>query len=314
MKRNDLIIIAGPTASGKTGISIELAKKTGAEIISGDSMQVYRGMDIGTAKISPDETEGIPHYMIDILDPDEDFNVSVFKEKASQYIRDIQDRNKIPMIVGGTGFYIDALINDTDFTEHADDPEYVTYLNDLADEKGNNCLHELLKDIDPISYEKIHPNNRKRVIRALSYYHLTNSPISEHNQTEKEKTSPYRYCYFVLTKNREDLYKDIDRRVDLMVNNGLLQEVEQLLNKGIKENATSMQAIGYKEMIQYLKGKISFDEAVYIIKRETRHYAKRQLTWFRGRRDSVFINKDEFASKEEILEHMITELKKREII
>ncbi len=249
-----LVILTGPTAVGKTGLSIDLAKKINAEIISADSMQIYKKMDIGTAKIMPEEMSGIRHYLVDELLPDEPFNVVLFQEMAKEALDKIYSKGKIPLVVGGTGFYIQALLYDIHFDENDDDTKYREELNRLADLKGNEYLHLMLKDVDPVSAENIHPNNRKRVIRALEFYKKTGTPISRHNETESERKSPYNFEYFVLNDARNKLYDKIDRRVDLMLENGLIDEVKSLMDEGYTKDLISMQGLGYKEIIDYLNG------------------------------------------------------------
>ena len=309
-----LVVISGPTAAGKTKLSIELAKAIGGEIISADSMQVYKYMDIGSAKITEEEKEGIPHHLIDILEPSEDFNVALFKELAEKAIDDILMRRHIPILVGGTGFYIHALLYDAEFGESDGEiPEIRRRLESEAEE--NPCaLYERLKAVDPESAEIIHKNNVKRVIRALEFYEETGRKISDHNNEMHKKKSPYLFSYFVLTKERAALYEGIDRRVDKMLSDGLVSEVNRLKDMGITRECTSMQGLGYKEILDYLDGKITLEDAVYIIKRDTRHFAKRQLTWFRREEDCEIINKDEFKDEEEILQYMLKELKSKEII
>lgn len=286
-----LVILAGPTAVGKTDLSIRLAKKINGAVISADSMQVYKYMDIGSAKIMPEEMEGIPHYLIDVLDPSEEFNIVRFQQMAKEALDEIYAAGKIPILAGGTGFYIQALLYDIDFSKEEVDMTYRNELAEFAKTYGAHALHEKLKEIDPVSYETIHENNTKRVIRALEYYHQNHAPISAHNEKEHQKESPYRYAYFVLTDERSHLYERIDRRVDLMMQKGLLAEVQKLYDMGFRRDMVSMQGLGYKEILDYLDGTCTLEEAVYIIKRETRHFAKRQLTWFRRERDVIWLDK-----------------------
>ena len=279
--KKPLIILTGPTAVGKTALSIGLAKAIGGEIISADSMQVYKGMDIGSAKIKPEQMDGVKHHLIDILSPEEEFNVMVFKQKCDQAIEEIYAAGHIPILTGGTGFYIQAVLYDIHFTDE-DNGEIRNKLEEIAKQPdGPTILHDRLKEVDPVSAEAIHANNVKRVIRALEFYELNNSPISKHNEAEKQKTSAYNSAYFVLNDERELLYKRIDERVDEMFKEGLVQEVQSLKDKGYYRSMVSMQGLGYKEVLDYLDGDISLDEANYLIKRDTRHFAKRQLTWFR---------------------------------
>lgn len=313
--KKPIVVLTGPTAVGKTELSIQLAKAIGGEIISADSMQVYKYMDVGSAKITPEEMDGVRHYLVDELEPFEEFHVVKFQEYAKKYLNEIYAHGKIPIIAGGTGFYIQALLNDIDFTEQESDSAYRKELEALAEEHGNQYLHDRLKEVDPESAEAIHPNNRKRVIRALEFYQETGRKISEHNAKEQMRTSPYNFAYFVLNDERSHLYKRIDARVDKMIEDGLEAEVRRLKEMGCTKDMVAMQGIGYKEMLSYLDGSYSLEEAVYIIKRETRHFAKRQITWFKRERDVIWLNKNEFDYKNEaILAYMIKILKEKAII
>lgn len=310
--KKPLIILTGPTAVGKTKASIALAKAINGEIISADSMQVYKYMDIGSAKIRPDEMQDVKHYLIDELEPHEEFHVVKFQEMAKQAIEDIYAKNKIPIVVGGTGFYIQALLYDIDFTESDEDTTYRQELESLAKENGAEYLHELLKKVDPTSANTIHANNVKRVIRALEFYKQTGKKISEHNERERQKESPYEFCYFVLNDDREHLYNRINQRIDQMLEEGLIDEVKGLKDKGYTKDMVSMQGLGYKEILNYLNGECTLEEAIYTLKRDTRHFAKRQLTWFRRERDVIWIPKDEFAYNENaILQTMLEKIKER---
>ncbi len=305
MKKKPLIILTGPTAVGKTALSIELARAVDGEIISADSMQVYKRMDIGSAKIKKEEMQEIPHHLIDVLEPTEDFNVVLFQSLAKSAMEDIHSRGKVPILTGGTGFYIQSVLYDIDFTENEEHPELRARLEQLAKEQGSAYLHDLLRQKDPKSAEQIHANNVRRIIRALEFFELTGQKISEHNEAERQKVSPYASCYFVLTDERAKLYERIDKRVDQMLVEGLVEEVKGLLQEGIPRSATSMQGLGYKEMADYLEGEISLEEAVYRIKRDTRHFAKRQLTWFRRERDVIWVEKPAFHYEDgEILSFM----------
>ena len=303
-----LLILSGPTAVGKTELSLRLAKAVGGEIISADSMQVYKGMDIGTAKITKEEMQGVPHHLIDILDPKEDFNVVRFKTLAKEKVKEINARGMVPIVVGGTGFYIQALLYDIDFTDNDDDMSYRHELEEKAEKEGPEALHEMLKEIDPESAEAIHANNVKRVIRALEFYKKSNTTISSHNREQRENVSPYDYRYFALTDDRAKIYERIDRRVDIMLQNGLVDEVKRLLEAGVPEDSVSMQGLGYKEIVNYLQGRCSLEEAVYVIKRDTRHFAKRQLTWLRREKDVIWFDKSK-ETDDEILERMKGTLK-----
>lgn len=289
-----LVILAGPTAVGKTELSIRLAKRINGAIISADSMQVYKYMDIGSAKIMPDEMEGVKHYLIDELDPSDEFNIVRFQQMAKDALKEIYANGQIPIVAGGTGFYIQALLYDIDFTHQDSDEAFRKEMADYAAEYGAEALHEKLKEIDPVSYKTIHANNTKRVIRALEYYRMAGQPISAHNEQEHQKVSPYNFAYFVLTDDRKHLYDRIDYRVDLMMKKGLVDEVKKLYDMGYHKDMVSMQGLGYKELLSYLDGECSLEEAVYIIKRETRHFAKRQLTWFRRERDVIWLDKSAY--------------------
>jgi tRNA dimethylallyltransferase len=300
---------------GKTALSIELAKKINGCIISADSMQVYRHMDIGSAKVTVEEMQGVRHYLIDELSPTEEFNIVLFQEMAKKALEEIYANGQIPIIAGGTGFYIQALLYDIDFKDQDADMDYRRTLEEYAKEHGAHALHERLRDIDPVSYETIHENNVKRTIRALEFYEKTKTPISEHNETEREKQSPYNFAYFVLTDERKRLYERIDRRVDVMMEQGLVAEVQKLKDMGCNRQMVSMQGLGYKEILDYLDNKITLEEAVYIIKRETRHFAKRQLTWFRREREVIWLDKQQYGYEDEkILADMCRILEEKGII
>ena len=302
-----LIILTGPTAVGKSELSIKLAKAINGEIISADSIQVYKELNIGSAKIMSEEMQGIRHYLIDVLEPTEDFNVFIFKKMAKEAIEDIIFQGKIPIIVGGTGFYIQSIIYDIDFDEE-DNSKIRLELEELAREKGNDYIHGELAKVDKASAMKIHPNNTKRVIRALEYYRLNNKPISLHNETERAKEAVFDAKYFVLNDKRELLYERINKRVDKMIQLGLVEEVSSLLDKGLDSSYNSMQGIGYKEIVEYLDGKCSLDEAVDNIKKNTRHFAKRQLTWFRREENVNWIEKYEYNYDDERILSKMTEI------
>lgn len=316
MTKKPLIILAGPTAVGKTALSIRLAKETGAEIISADSMQVYRGMDIGSAKITKEEMAGVPHYLVDVLEPEEDFNVVRFQNMAKDAAAKIWSKGKIPLVVGGTGFYIQALLYDIDFTDNDGDESYRRELEKKAsDEQGALELYEMLRNTDPKSAQEIHPRNIKRIIRALEFYRQTGKKISEHNEIQRQKESPYNYAYFVLNDERSRLYERIDRRVDLMMEQGLLEEVRVLRERGVRKDSTAMQGLGYKELYAYLDGEYPLDEAVRIIKRDTRHFAKRQITWFKREKNVVWADRSVIGQDDEKLaDYMLGCLRDRKII
>lgn len=304
--KKPLIILTGPTAVGKTKCSIGLARAIGGEIISADSMQVYKHMDIGSAKIKPEEMEGIPHYLVDELEPSEEFHVVRFQKMAKAACEKIYANGHIPIVVGGTGFYIQALLYDIDFTQDNGDTRIRKELEAYAEEHGAEALHERLARTDPKSAGIIHANNVKRVIRALEYYEQTGERISEHNERERQKESPYQFVYFVLNDERENLYEKINLRVDKMLREGLVEEVRALKDKGYTKDMVSMQGLGYKEILTYLDGKCSLSEAVYRIKRDTRHFAKRQITWFKREKEVIWIDKKALCYDEEkILDTML---------
>lgn len=299
-KKPPLLILTGPTAVGKTALSIALAREVQGEIISADSMQVYRYMDIGSAKIRKEEMCGVPHYLIDCLNPEEEFNIYVFQQMAKKAMAQIYANGHVPIVVGGTGFYIQSLIYDILFEEEEDDGIRQKY-EQLLTEKGEKYLHDLLEKVDPVSAEKIHFHNNKRVIRALEFYEKNHYLISEHNETQQHRESPYEFRYFVLNDDREKLYQKIELRVDEMVQNGLIDEVKHLKEMGYHRGMVSMQGLGYKEILDYLDDKITLEEAIYRIKRDTRHFAKRQLTWFRRERDVIWVDKSEIGADTEAL-------------
>ncbi len=309
-----LVILTGPTAVGKTSLSINLAKAINGEIISADSMQVYRKMDIGTAKVTPEEMDGVRHHLIDVIEPTEDYHVVKFQQMVKDAMADIYSRGKIPIICGGTGFYIQAILYDIDFTENDIDKSYRQSLEDFADKFGNEALHEKLREIDPESAETIPAANRKRVIRAIEYYEQTGEKFSVHNATQREKTSPYNFAYFVLNDDRELLYNRINKRVDIMMEDGLLSEIDSLLAMGVKKGMTSMDGIGYKELLSYKDGELSLDEAVELIKKNSRNYAKRQLTWFRREKEVIWLDKTVYTTSDALLEKILTCLKEKGII
>ena len=312
-EKKPLIVLTGPTAVGKTNLSIRLAKKIGGEIISADSMQIYKKMNIGTAKISPEEMAGVPHYLVDELDPGEEFNVVAFQQMAKKAMKQIYENGHIPIVVGGTGFYIQALLYDVDFSEHETEEKYRQELVALEQEKGREYLYEMLKQADPEYAAIVHSNNVKRVIRALEYYHETGRKLSEHNAQQRENSSPYQFVYLVLNDEREILYDRIDRRVDQMMEAGLLQEVEALVKEGYERTLVSMQGLGYKEFFNYFDGKCTLEETVDIIKRDTRRFAKRQLTWFRREKEVCWMNKQDYPDGDALFHEILKILKEKEI-
>lgn len=306
--KQKLLVLGGPTAVGKTELSIKLAKELKGEIISADSMQIYKYMDIGSAKVTEQEMDGIKHHLIDVIEPNVPFSVADFKEYGEISLKNILSKNKFPIIAGGTGLYINSLTCNMTFTEAEKDEEYRLYLEKLSEEKGNDFVHEMLKEIDPISYKEIHANNRKRVIRALEVYKLTKKPFSSFNAGEDFYKSDYDVYYYVLTMNRDKLYERINKRVDIMIEKGLLEECIKLKKMGYTSDMQSMQGIGYKEILYYLENKISFEDAVNMIKQGSRNYAKRQLTWFRRDKRCIFLDKD-VMSEDEILHKVLNDIR-----
>lgn len=305
--KNKILVLAGPTAVGKTALSIELAKRLNGEIVSTDSMQIYKYMDIGSAKIAPSEMDGIKHHLIDVTTPDKPFSVVDFKNLAQPIIDDLLSNGKLPILTGGTGLYINSLTCNMNFTDATNDEEYRKELEDLAVKHGDVYVHNMLKEIDPISYEAIHPNNRKRVIRALEVYKVTNKPFSSYNAGDDFYKTKYDVHYYVLNMAREKLYERINRRVDIMFENGLLNECIKLKENGYNSSMQAMQGIGYKEVLLYLEGSITLEEAIEMIKQGSRNYAKRQLTWFRKDPRAKFLDKD-VLSDEEIIKIITDDL------
>lgn len=308
MTKNKLIILAGPTASGKTSVSIDLAKRLGGEIISADSMQVYKYMDVGTAKISVEEMQGVKHHLIDVLDPKEDFNIVKFQNMVKCSIEEIVKNGHIPILVGGTGFYIQSVIYDIDFNNEDDNSSVRKKLEEEYDAFGADFMHEKLKKIDIVSAQNIHKNNKKRIIRAIEYFLINNEPISSHNEVQREKKSPYDYRFFVLNPPRDILYGRINKRVDIMVENGLVDEVKKLREMGLSTANISMQGIGYKEIIEYLDGEVSLETAIENIKQNTRHMAKRQVTWFKREKGVIYVDPFSFESNDKIVDYMIEKI------
>lgn len=313
--KKPLVILTGPTAVGKTALSIGIAKRINGEIISADSMQVYKHMDIGTAKIMAEEMDGVKHYLIDEYEPDEEFNVTIFQKRAKEAMEEIYKAGKIPVIVGGTGFYIQALLYDIDFSEEENVDGYRKHLYNLAVENGNEYVHNMLKEVDPEYAAGIHANNLKRVVRALEFYHETGQKLSMHNEKQQEKESPYNFVYFVLNNDRKILYDRIDARVCKMFKDGLVDEVKSLRAAGFTKDMVSMQGIGYKEVFEYLDGNMSLDDTIDLIQKDTRHFAKRQLTWFRREKDVTWMDYQDYDSNQDaMIESMIEHLKEKNII
>lgn len=285
-----VFIVLGPTASGKSALAVELAKQINGEIISADSMQIYKYMDIGTAKITPEETQGIKHYLIDEIYPDEEFSVAKFKEKAEEYLEQILSVGKTPIIAGGTGLYINSLIYNIDFAKAPMDSKWRDQLTKEAEENGIEVLFERLKEIDPTTWQRLHLNDTKRIIRALEVYYQTGQTMTEQIRRSREVPPKYDFVLIGLKLERELLYERINIRVDRMFERGLVQEVEKLVEMGYDKNTIAMQALGYKEVLSYLRKDISLEEAIYLIKRDSRHYAKRQMTWFRRLENVTWID------------------------
>ena len=300
-----IIAIVGATASGKSGFAVKIAKALDGEVVSADSMQIYKYMDIGTAKVTEEEKNGVPHHLIDVLEPDDDCNVSRFTQMAQDVIEDIHSRGKTPVICGGTGLYIDSLIKGASFSENSCDEEYRVYLENLVKENGADFLHKMLTECDEKSAQTIHPNNVKRVIRALEFFHVTGKSITI--QKENTVNSKYAPVYIGMQRDRELLYQNIDLRVDAMVEAGLFKEVEGLIKKGYSPKCNSMQAIGYREVIWYFKGLCTNDEAIRLIKRNSRRYAKRQLTWFLANKDIVWVNPDDKTEVDKLISDLKSE-------
>lgn len=303
--KKDCIIITGPTAVGKTSLSLKLAERIGGSIISADCIQVYKGLDTGSSKIPVDKRNGIPHYLIDVLEPEENFDVSRFCEMAREAMEEIYEEGRVPIITGGTGFYIQALLKGVDFNENAGESGLRAELFEYAKANGNEALHDILKETDPESAEAIHMNNVKRVVRAIEFYRLTGQKISEHNRIQSLNAPNYRSALFVINDDRKVLYERINERVDEMMSEGLLEEVRGLKERGLTSDNISMKGIGYSELLEYLDGELDYDEAVEKIKTDTRHYAKRQLTWFRREKDAIWVYRPDFKNEDEITDYMI---------
>ncbi len=308
MKEN-LVILLGPTAIGKTDLSLSLAKKLKGEIISCDSMQIYKYMDIGSAKVSKDEQLQVTHHMVDIVYPEEEFTVADFKEQAKSIIRDLNAKGKLPIVTGGTGLYINSLVYELNFTRAEADYGLRKELEDLAADKGVGEVHKILESIDPPSAKKLHPNDLKRVIRAIEIYRQSGVTMSEYNKNFRTEVEDYNLSMIGLTMDRQKLYQRINKRVDKMMDDGLIEEVQFLLSKGYTKDLVSMQGIGYKELIDHLEGNMSLEETIDLIKKKSRNYAKRQLTWFRRDPRIKWFNKDAYDNEEDILNDIIDEIR-----
>lgn len=308
--KEKLIVIVGPTGIGKTSLSLEIAKRLDGEIISADSMQIYQYMNIGTAKVLEGEMENITHHLLDFLKPDEDFSVSDFRKKAKQTITMINNKNKIPILVGGTGLYVNSLVYDLNFTKVASDESIRSKLEEIRDDNGNEYLLNMLKEVDPKSAEKINLNDTKRIIRAIEIYEISGKPMSQHNNNFRQLNNDYDLIMIGLNMYRQDLYEKINQRVDRMIDEGLVDEVKTLLDSGYGKDLISMQAIGYKEIIMYLEGTISLDRAIEMIKKGSRNYAKRQLTWFRRDHRIKWFNRDEYNRLDELVLNVMKHIEK----
>lgn len=298
--KDKLFILMGPTAVGKTSLSIKLAKDLDGEIISADSMQIYKYMDIGTAKVTKDEMDGVPHHMLDIIEPDQSFSVSNYKDMATEYIRDINNRNKLPIVVGGTGLYINSLTYNLNFASVPPDESIRNRLEALGDQYGNEHIHRMLLEVDEESGQRISIKDRKRIIRALEIYEITGKTMTEYNKNFRSLNEDYDLAMVCLNMERSKLYENINKRVDIMIDNGLIDEVKHILSMGYHKDLVSLQGIGYKEIIQYLENQISFDDAVDRIKQGSRNYAKRQLTWFRRDNRIKWVDVDNFINIDEL--------------
>ena len=301
-----VIVIGGPTASGKSGLAVELAKKINGEIISADSMQIYKDMDIGTAKVTEKEKQGIPHYMIDIASPEERYSVSTYKKEAENKVEEILKKGKIPIIVGGTGLYIESLIYGIEFQEEEIDEEYRQRLNEFAEKEGLEKLYNEAQKIDSQAMDKISPNDKKRIIRVLEIYHKTGKTKTEQEIESRKNEVKYNYKLFAITMERSELYKKIEKRIDKMLEEGLIEEVESIKKK-YNKFPTAMQGLGYKEVVEYLENKITKEEMIEKLKKETRHYAKRQLTWFRKYKEMIWLDGE--AGIEENVQIIIKQMK-----
>ena len=307
--KDNLLVLTGPTGIGKTAISIDIAKKLKGEIISADSMQIYRYMDIGTAKITLEEMDNIPHYMLNIVYPDEEFTVADFKNKAEKYIEKINKSGKLPILTGGTGLYLNSIVYELKFTKVEANEELRKEYDYLADMYGNQYIHDELYKVDAISANRININDRQRIIRALEIFYETGKPMSYYNKNFRKETEKYNLTMIGLTMDRAKLYSRINKRVDFMIEEGLIDEVRKLMDMGYSTELVSMQGIGYKEIISYLEGEAKLDETIEILKRNTRRYAKRQLTWFRRDNRIKWIDINQYDSIEEVSETIISYIK-----
>ena len=303
--KENLLVLLGPTAIGKTDVSIDLAKRMNGEIISADSMQIYKYMDIGSAKVTKEEMQGIEHHLVDILNPDEDFTVANYKSRAEKLITEINNKGKLPIIAGGTGLYINSLVYDLNFTQVAPDEKFRSRLENIAEEKGNEFIYEKLAKIDKESSEKISPNDQKRVIRALEIFEVTGKTMSEYNKDFRKPIEDYNLVMIGLNMDRARLYERINLRVDIMMENGLVEEVKSILSMGYYKDLVSMQGIGYKEIIMYLENEITLERSIELIKQKSRNYAKRQLTWFRRDKRIKWIDLDNYSEMETLIEEII---------
>lgn len=308
MKKN-LVVLLGPTAIGKTELSIGLAQAVGGEIISADSMQIYRYMDIGSAKVTREEQAGVPHHMLDIVDPEEDFTVSDYKREAELIIDRLNEEGKLPIVTGGTGLYINSLVYKLNFTRAEANQDLREELEKLAEDKGVEEVHSILEAVDPETASKLHPNDLKRVIRAIEIYRESGVKASDYNKNFRSELEDYNLTMLGLTMDRQKLYERINERVDLMMEAGLLEEIQDLIARGYTKDLVSMQGIGYKELINHLEGNMGLEESIELIKKKSRNYAKRQLTWFRRDERIQWFNKDDYSSQDQLLEDMLAAIR-----
>jgi len=311
MKKNPLIVITGPTASGKTELAVQIAKRLNGEIISADSMQIYRYMNIGTAKPTIEERQGITHYMIDILDPDEEYNVAMYQKDANKCIHNVASKKRLPILVGGSGLYVNSIIYPMNFTDAVEDPDYRFFLKEILKTKGETYLYTMLNEIDPDTADRLHPNDTRRVIRALEVYYLTGKTMKEYQQNYRDMESEYYLIMYALSMNRRILYDRINLRVDKMIESGLVDEVAGLMEKGYNKDLVSMQGLGYKEIIAYLEGINTLEEAIENIKRNTRRFAKRQLTWFRREKRIQWLDIEKFENINTLAEWVTLDIEKK---
>jgi tRNA dimethylallyltransferase len=310
MNKIPLVVIAGPTAAGKTDLAIQAAKRLDGEIVSADSMQIYRHMNIGTAKPTIEERQGVPHHMIDIAEPDEEYNAALYQKDAGEAIRETAERGKLPILAGGTGLYVNSILYPMNFTDAVEDQDYRSYLNGLLETQGNQHVHSLLNEVDPDTAARLHPNDTRRIIRAMEVYHVTGKTMMEYRQGFRDMEPVYDLMLYGLTMERQKLYNRINLRVDIMVETGLADEVRGLLDMGYNKDLVSMQGLGYKEIVPYLEGRRSLEETTEILKMETRRFAKRQMTWFRRESRIQWLDADRFENRQELCSWLVSDINK----